>query len=426
MHRPIVYDITHLQRCLLSKALSGIGRVDLLFGRHFSARDISACVRYGRIYPKVVPSSELGEIVHRADIQWREQSSTDGDEEFFYTFQWIRGKNKGRRVLDKDYGRGRKAVDGVKRLFQTTYSLMSRRRPVPEGAIYLNMAQHATENASWFNWLSARKDVRSVFFLYDLIPLDFPEYWWDGHKDLFSRRVDTIFRHASALVTSSAAVRDRVVEEMCARNTAKIPIYCAHLPSPTEIVLNRSHKDVTLKSESYFVVLGTIEPRKNHSLLLNVWRRLVVRGGFVPKLIIIGNRGWENENVVDMLDRSPLISNYVWEVAGLSNAGISKLLANARALLMPSFAEGYGLPLVEALSVGTPVIASDIPVFHEVTQGRAIFRDPIDGLGWSEAIMALADVQSQESRAAREEARRFRPMTSDVYFEGLEAFLSTL
>jgi glycosyltransferase involved in cell wall biosynthesis len=95
-------------------------------------------------------------------------------------------------------------------------------------------------------------------------------------------------------------------------------------------------------------------------------------------------------------------------------------------LLMPSFAEGYGLPLVEALSVGTPVIASDIPVFHEVTQGRAIFRDPIDGLGWSEAIMALADVQSQESRAAREEARRFRPMTSDVYFEGLEAFLSTL
>ena len=118
--------------------------------------------------------------------------------------------------------------------------------------------------------------------------------------------------------------------------------------------------DRDLAASPYFVVLGTIEPRKNHLLLLNIWRRLAEQQRSPPKLVIIGTRGWENEQVLDVLDRSVLVRPHVVEGSGMGDRGLMRLLANARALLMPSFAEGYGLPVVEALSLGTPVVASDI------------------------------------------------------------------
>jgi glycosyltransferase involved in cell wall biosynthesis len=429
MKRPIVYDITHLQSRTSFETPSGIDRIDLAFGRHFSSeRKIEACIQYAWNYPTVREPGRLDDLVRRLEARWGERSLLEQDVKFKETKDWIIGtRPKASGSLSPERKKALNQICNDAKLYmERFYPAGLRRRPVAQDAIYLNIAQHLVQYEVFFSWLAVRPDVSAVFFLHDLIPLDFPEYWRERHRELFDRRVKTIFRRASALITSSASVRDRALEEMEARKIARVPIYCAALPSPTEIVLPQSDEDDALQSQPYFVVLGTIEPRKNHSLLLNVWRRLVSQAGPVPKLVVIGNRGWENENVVDMLERCTSISNHVWEVAGLSNAGITRLLANARALLMPSFAEGYGLPLIEALSVGTPVVASDIPVFHEVTQERAIFRDPIDGLGWIEAIMALADLQSPDSCKAREQARCFRLTTSDAYFEGLEAFLSTL
>lgn len=93
---------------------------------------------------------------------------------------------------------------------------------------------------------------------------------------------------------------------------------------------------------------------------------------------------------------------------------------------MPSFAEGYGLPVVEALSLGTPVIASDIPVFREITQGCALLRHPLDGPGWLQAIMALSDLGSSAAIEARERARAFHAPSWPAYFERVDAFLASL
>ena len=176
----------------------------------------------------------------------------------------------------------------------------------------------------------------------------------------------------------------------------------------------------------YFVVLGTIEPRKNHLLLLNIWRRLAEEQPSPPTLVIIGTRGWENEQVLDVLDRSVLVRPHVVEASGVSDRGVMRLLANARGLLMPSFAEGYGLPVVEALSLGTPVVASDIPIFREVSHGRAVLRHPLDGPGWRDAIMRLSDPASPFAVQARREAQAFRSLSWSTYFAGVEAFLHEL
>ena len=107
-------------------------------------------------------------------------------------------------------------------------------------------------------------------------------------------------------------------------------------------------------------MLGTIEPRKNHWFMLHVWRRIVEEsGGNAPKLVVIGRRGWECENVVDMLERCESLKDAVVEQSNCSDHDLQVWLQHARALLFPSFVEGYGMPLVEALTMQVPVIASD-------------------------------------------------------------------
>lgn len=134
--------------------------------------------------------------------------------------------------------------------------------------------------------------------------------------------------------------------------------------------------------------LGTIEPRKNHLLLLHLWRHLAeILPASVPRLVVIGRRGGENEQVVDMLERCPALTDHVEELGGCPDARLSALLRGARALLMPSFAEGYGMPVAEALAVGTPVIASDLAALREVGGDVPDYLDPLDGPGWKAAIL---------------------------------------
>ena len=142
-------------------------------------------------------------------------------------------------------------------------------------------------------------------------------------------------------------------------------------------------------ADSYFICVGTIEPRKNHLLLLNLWRAMAGKlpRDAVPRLIIVGRRGWENEQVIDMLERCTALQGHVEELNGCSDQRLQELLRGARALLLPSFAEGYGMPVAESLSVGTPVICSDLPALREAGGDVPDFLDPLDGPAWSAHIL---------------------------------------
>ena len=174
----------------------------------------------------------------------------------------------------------------------------------------------------------------------------------------------------------------------------------------------------------YFVVLGTIEPRKNHVLLLHAWRRLVEHmGDRAPLLVIIGQRGWECENVIDILERCDMLRGHVLEHAACTDAELADWLGPARALLFPTFTEGFGLPLVEALALGTPVIVSDLPVFSEIAGDIPDYLDPLDALGWMNLIRGYAEPDCLARKLQVQRISRFVVPTWKNHFNRVDAFL---
>jgi glycosyltransferase involved in cell wall biosynthesis len=175
------------------------------------------------------------------------------------------------------------------------------------------------------------------------------------------------------------------------------------------------------------VVVGTIEARKNHLMLLNVWRRLVDRlGADAPGLLIVGQRGWEAEEVFRVLDRPGSLEGHVIEFNRCSDEELAAHLASARALLFPSLVEGYGLPLVEALAFGVPAIASDLTVFREIAGDIPNYLSPHDTVGWENAILDYARPDSESRTAQLKRLQGFTGPSWYSHFAKVEAWLASL
>ena len=141
---------------------------------------------------------------------------------------------------------------------------------------------------------------------------------------------------------------------------------------------------------------------------------------------MIGQRGWECENIVDLLDRCEMLQGFVTEVAGCTDADLVSYLHHSQALLFPSFIEGYGLPLVEALTLNVPVLASDLPVFREVAGDIPEYIDPLDGQRWKELILEYAQPNSAYRAAQMQRLQHFEPLTWEKHFIVVDSFLKEL
>ncbi len=302
--------------------------------------------------------------------------------------------------------------------------LTPRRRPGP--TTYLNVSHHHLDRRAVIAETMDRYRAGFVCLMNDLIPMQYPEYARPAEPARHERRIRTIAELATGIMVPSTATA-AALQPWLDRAGRAAPMLMAPLGVTPPAPAGQNGAGLSGAEPPFFVLVSTIEPRKNHLLLLHVWSRLVERlGPAAPRLVLVGRRGWENEQVVDMIERCAALHGVVEERADLSDTQAAALLRGARALLMPSFAEGYGLPVAEALAAGTPVLCTDMPVFREVGGGVPDYLDPLDGLAWMRAVEDYAAPGSPRRAAQLARLAAWTVPTWDAHLDQALTFVDGL
>ena len=272
--------------------------------------------------------------------------------------------------------------------------------------------------------------ARFVPMLHDLIPLTYPEYCRPHSSVQHEQRLRVISALAAGVVTPTHHVAWEFQSRLRAMGLAQPPVQAVglglDLPAAVPNFLRAPPIHARTDAKPYFLMLGTIEPRKNHLLALQIWREFARGGGAGhPRLLIVGRRGWENEGVFRMLERTDF-AGLVEECGRLPDPEVAALLRGATALLAPSYTEGYGIPVAEALACGTPVLASDIPPVHEVGGDVPEYLHPADFVGWSEAVRAVAQPGGAVRHAQMQRMAAWNAPRWDHHFQAMERFLEKL
>jgi glycosyltransferase involved in cell wall biosynthesis len=309
----------------------------------------------------------------------------------------------------------------VSRLILTGF-IPSRAAP-DQNQIYLNVGHAGLENPGLDKWLR-HSGTRAVYMVHDLIPLTHPEYCRPGEAERHAARMLTVLRTGSGVLANSEFTLREL--QAFAAERALTPPRSVAAPLAAASLSTDASTPRPLPFP-YFVALGTIEPRKNHWMLLHVWRRLAEElGDRAPHLVLIGQRGWECENVVDMLERCRQLRGLVHEFPACTDDELATYLRDAQALLFPSFAEGYGLPLVESLMLGTPAVVSDLPALREAAGEVPEYLDPLDATGWTQAVRDYALPDHPRRIRQVERLRSFRAPTWESHFSRVDHLLGSL
>jgi glycosyltransferase involved in cell wall biosynthesis len=299
-------------------------------------------------------------------------------------------------------------------------SAIAARQRASANSFYFNVGHTGLDEPSLLDWLAANR-VRAISLVHDLIPLTHPQYCRPSEEAKHHRRMAQLLESHGVIANSQATLDD--LSRFAAVNGKRLPpSVVAWISGPEQV---RPVPPPPL-GEPFFVTLGTIEGRKNHVLLLHVWQRLIEKlGDGAPTLVIIGQRGWKAENVLALLDEPAAFDGKVIELNDCSDEQAAGWIAGARALLMPSHVEGFGLPLIEALELGAPIIASDQPVFREIAGEIPLFLDPGQPDEWERAITSFAG-NSRERQRQLSLMDGYRAPSWEQHFAIVDRWLSTL
>ena len=311
----IIFDLSRLISRAGRETPTGIDRVELAYAEHLVAESRPLC--FTILTPLghfgLLPRAAAEDYVRALAEVWRHSASPAQNQ---------RAIRLARRL------RGAALLHGER-------WLGTRFRSEAGHPAYLLVSHHHLERRRIIARLKQKAQARFVCLIHDLIPIAYPEYALPGQDQKHRRRIETAAVLADAVVVNSTITRD-TFQPYLDRAGRMPPVVIA--PFGADLRAPPSTRPAPLKPP-YFVCVSTIEARKNHLLLLNLWRQLAAElGEIVPRLVLVGQRGWETENAIDMLERCPGLRGVVLERSSLPDTEVARLIVGAQALLLPSFA----------------------------------------------------------------------------------------
>jgi glycosyltransferase involved in cell wall biosynthesis len=237
--------------------------------------------------------------------------------------------------------------------------------------------------------------IPAVVSVHDLSLIDHFELGKTGPMRHYERwLLLRAIKGATQLVASSRSV----AEEIARRWNVEGRISWIYPPPPELPTADPSHLPPTAAWAPYCLTVGVLEPRKNLERLIAAYRAVAPHLGV--RLLIAGPYGWRQSAVVKSMHAAG--DDVEW-IGFRSDAELAALYAGAVAVVQYSLQEGYDYPVVEAMSYGTPLVLSDIPVHREIAANAAFYADPLDPESLAEklsAVVAMSPARRAECAAA--------------------------
>lgn len=179
-----------------------------------------------------------------------------------------------------------------------------------------------------------------------------------------------------------------------------------------------------LKDDDYIMCVGTFEAKKNHALFYYVYKLAIQRGIELPKLVIVGRRGWHTQEIHDLMSLDPEVRDKFVFLHNASDEELSWLYDHCLFTVLPSFHEGWGIPIAESLGRGVPCASSNTSSMVEIAEGLVEHFSPASSEECLAAIQKL--LKPNELKAARQRVKKYRQYTWDDTFKQVSAQLEDI
>ena len=268
------------------------------------------------------------------------------------------------------------------------------------------------------------KRRRSVVTIHDLSALLHP----DKHRTRLVRRarlrLPLVVRAADTIITPTESVKREVCQRLNIRagKVTAIPSAARAGFQPRPLAQTDSIRKRLGVEDDFLLFVGTLEPRKNLLTLLKAFEQIAGDSSLRPQLVIAGGEGWLMDEMFAFMKKSA-IADRLCLTGYLKDDELCALYSSCKAFIYPSIYEGFGLPPLEAMACGAPVIAGRIPALQEILGNAALLVEPMDVEALAKAIAGLLHDESRRhslGSAGRQQATKFSwertaRLTLDVY-----------
>lgn len=258
--------------------------------------------------------------------------------------------------------------------------------------------------------------VKLVVYIYDIIPITHPQFFFGETLNNFMNYIGAYLQYADLIMASAQSTLDAIDILLKQLELPKIPGVVTWLGSDFNLqkkedgeVAEEALKAV--EAGTYVLMIGTIEPRKNHALVLDAFDHVLFDKGM--NVIFAGRIGWNVEDFQKRMEKHPKKDKQFYFLQGMNDATIDYLYKHAFCVAFPTFNEGFGLPIIESYQRGVPVLASDIPILREVGGDYCAYFDPDSWESFANVLLNWIE-HPEEYTVCKERLQTYEPVTWDA------------
>lgn len=234
--------------------------------------------------------------------------------------------------------------------------------------------------------------------IYDLIPINTPEFCDAEFAETFQKEIDETIPLLDSAIGISKDVKEQLDRYIVKKSLKKIATDYFYLGAD----FSRKTKNELLREwpeqlwgGDVLLMVGTIEPRKGHDYVIDAMEILWSRGS-EKRLLIVGKIGWKCGGTIQRINNHPQYNCKLFHLTEINDSELAYCYEKSEAIILASYEEGFGLPLVEAMTYRKQVIASDIPIFREIGGDFPVYFTCGDPIALVDAISSLSCIQKKK------------------------------